>query len=279
MRFEGQHLTRFAYSGPVYLEPLTVRLRPRSDSAQRLLRFDVAVAPEPAGRSETTDVEGNASLLVWFEGVTEALEVRTSFAVETLRTNPFDYVVSDPAALSVPPHHSEETAAALSHYLTWSGDEDVRAFAGEVLASSDGRLQSFLDAMTSRVASSFLQVPRTQGDPRTPGATLAAQMGACRDLTVLFMDACRSLGIAARFVSGYQDPGDGTERDLHAWAEVFVPGAGWRGYDPSAGLAVADRHVAVATGPTPREAAPTSGTFRGTGVKSTLQTKITLNVR
>lgn len=278
MLFEGEHLTRYTYSGPVFLEPLTVRLRPRDDAAQRLLRFEALVSPAPAGTSETTDVEGNSALRVWFEGTTQELEIRTAFAVRTMRANPFDYVVRDPTALSVPPRYSEDTSDALAHYLHWSGDPDVEAFARDVLASTDGRAVSFLDELTGRIGGSFTQVLRTSGDPRTPGATLAAQLGACRDLTVLFMDACRSLGIAARFVSGYQEAGGDVERELHAWAEVYLPVAGWRGYDPSAGLAVADHHVAVASGPAPRDAAPTSGTFRGTGIRSTLETKITLQV-
>jgi transglutaminase-like putative cysteine protease len=93
------------------------------------------------------------------------------------------------------------------------------------------------------------------------------------------MDACRAAGLATRFVSGYQE-GDPTraERELHAWVEVYLPGAGWRGYDPTYGVPVADRHVAVAAGLTPRAAAPTSGTFRGTGTGSTLRTEIRMRV-
>jgi transglutaminase-like putative cysteine protease len=91
------------------------------------------------------------------------------------------------------------------------------------------------------------------------------------------MDACRALGLGARFVSGYQegDP-DQPRRYLHAWAEVYLPGAGWRGYDPSHGLAVADRHVAVAAGMRSDLAAPISGIFRGTGVSSRMQAEIRL---
>ena len=277
MLFEGDHLTRYTYGGSVFLEPLTVRLRPRDDATQRLLRFDLDVSPAPAGRSETTDVEGNTASRLWFEGTTSLLEIRTSFAVRTLRANPFDYVVRDSSVLSVPPRYSPDTSDALAHYLHWSGDGDVAAFARDALAATDGGAVSFLDELSHRIGGSFTQVVRVAGDPRTPGATLAAQLGACRDLTVLFMDACRSVGIASRFVSGYQEA-ETAERELHAWAEVYLPVAGWRGYDPSAGLAVADHHVAVAAGPTPRDAAPAEGTFRGTGVTSSLETKITLQV-
>lgn len=278
VRFEGEHLTRFTYSAPVYVEPLTVRLRPRDDAAQRLIRFDVAVTPEPGGIAQATDVEGNTSIRLWFEGLTDVLEIHTSFAVETMRSNPFDYVVRDPTVLRVPVRYPEAERAAIRHYRRVPGDETVVAFAREVLALTDANSASFLDALTHRIAREFTHVIRPSGDAYPPAVTLAERTGACRDLTVLFIEACRSVGIAARFVSGYQDPGDDdAERELHAWAEVYLPGGGWRGYDPSAGIAVADRHVAVAAGPTPRDAAPTEGTFRGDNATSQLETKISLN--
>lgn len=99
--------------------------------------------------------------------------------------------------------------------------------------------------------------------------------GSCRDLAVLFIDACRHLGLTARFVSGYHtdEPADGIRR-LHAWAEIYLPGAGWRGYDPSQGLATAERHIAIAAAATPRLAALVSGTFRGNGTQSSLVANI-----
>ncbi len=103
----------------------------------------------------------------------------------------------------------------------------------------------------------------------------ARKEGSCRDLAVLFIETCRSVGIAARFVSGYHtvQPWQGA-RQLHAWAEIFLPGAGWRGYDPSQGLAVADQHIAIAAGATPQLAAPVTGSFRGNGVQSSFTAEI-----
>jgi transglutaminase-like putative cysteine protease len=101
-------------------------------------------------------------------------------------------------------------------------------------------------------------------------------MGSCRDFTVLFMEACRAVGLAARFVSGYEE-GDSTvlERDLHAWAEVYIPGGGWRGFDPTHGLAVADRHVALVASAFPQFTAPVTGsTQEGGRVSSRLTTEV-----
>ena len=90
------------------------------------------------------------------------------------------------------------------------------------------------------------------------------QEGSCRDLAVLFCAACRAVGLAARFVSGYERDASLQENgDLHAWADVYLEGGGWRGYDPSRALAVASTHVAVAAASDPLLASPVSGTFRG----------------
>ena len=101
---------------------------------------------------------------------------------------------------------------------------------------------------------------------------MTGKCGACRDVSVLFNDACRSLGLPARFVSGYfeGDP-DNPENDLHAWSEVYLPGAGWRGFDPTHGLAVAARHVALIAGIEPDQAAPLTGSFRGTEATSEIE--------
>ena len=278
MRFEVSHLTRYTYERPVLLEPLIVRLRPRSDIFQRLVSFDLSVDPQPEGMSEMVDAEGNALSQVWFLGGASMLALRTTFAVDTLHTNPFDYIVLDPDFLRVPMSYDEADRRALAHYLDPPDDTEVQAFAKDVLAASAGGATSFLGELSQRIASMTQEV-RPTGDAMPAGQTLALRRGACRDMAVLFIEACRAVGIAARFVTGYEmgDPGS-NERDLHAWAEVYVNGAGWRGYDPSQGLAVADRHVAVAAAAGPAGAAPTLGSFRGTNVASTMETMITVKV-
>ena len=278
MLFEITHLTRFGYDRPVVLEPITVRLRPRSDLFQRLLSFDMAVDPLPEGTSELMDAEGNAVSQVWFVGPSAHLAIRTSFTVETLRDNPFDYIVLDSEGMRVPMVYSEGDRRALDRYLVPPGDASVRSFAAGALRAATGGVTSFLGELCSRISADIAQENRAVGDALPAGDTLARGKGACRDLAVLFIDACRSVGIAARFVTGYEMGESDGERELHAWAEVFLNGAGWRGYDPSQGLAVADRHVAVAVGPGPAEAAPTVGSFRGNDVRATLETVISLRV-
>jgi transglutaminase-like putative cysteine protease len=101
-------------------------------------------------------------------------------------------------------------------------------------------------------------------------------------LAALFIDVCRALGIAARFVSGYEESetlGVGEGGELHAWAEIYIPGAGWRGYDPSRGLAVAQSHVAVAAAATATGTAPVTGTYRGSAITTDFEAEVRVERR
>jgi transglutaminase-like putative cysteine protease len=198
--------------------------------------------------------------------------------VETLRTNPFDYLL-ETGAMELPVRYRPESRAALAAYQAFDQPPGsvVTEFANEILAGAKRQTIVFLTKLCGWIAGSFQNEIRPEGAPLPPEVTLAKRSGSCRDLAVLFIEACRAVGLAARFVSGYQSALDSDgDRHLHAWAEVFLPGAGWRGYDPGLGLAVADQHVALASGLTPLAAAPSVGTFRGTGVSSNLESQIVI---
>ena len=158
------------------------------------------------------------------------------------------------------------------------GDGTVAAWAAELAAAVNQNTTAFLIQLADRIHHDFQHVGRFEGEPMAPEETLAGRNGACRDTAMLFVAACRSQGLAARFVSGYSihHPPEVSEHELHAWAEVYLPGAGWRGYDPSLGLAVADGHLVLATAPDHRLAAPVTGTYRGTGVSSTMTYALTV---
>ncbi len=161
----------------------------------------------------------------------------------------------------------------MADYLP-AGDEDetVSAFAAALASESGWDALAFLERLNQALFTRTDRHIRPDGAAQTPAHTLAAGRGACRDLTVLFMAACRSLGIPARFVSGYQahaDTPDG-RRHLHSWPEVFLPGAGWRGFDPMHGLSVSDGHVALCAAPGQAETMPVEGGYYGDGVTSKL---------
>jgi transglutaminase-like putative cysteine protease len=137
----------------------------------------------------------------------------------------------------------------------------------------------FLTMLSREISEGFQQTSRGVGAPRSAEETYLSRVGSSRDLAVLFMDACRYVGIAARFVNGYFENGSANDQlSLHSWGEVYLPCVGWRGYDASQGLAVTDRHVAIAAAGDPLLAAPVSGTFRGNAVTSELHAEIEIQV-
>jgi transglutaminase-like putative cysteine protease len=277
--FQITHKSLYTYSRPAFLEPQTVRLRPRSDAAQSLISFEIDIQPAPAGSSQSLDLDGNVVTHAWFEGLTQSLTITTRSKVDTQRDNPFDYMLTEPGAELLPMSYAEPVAPFLKPYQAHGSGDVIERFAKSIADQSDNQTMRFLTALNSEIYGGFRQVIREHGGPRRAEETLALKEGSCRDLTMLFIEACRCLGIAARFVSGYHSeaPKEGP-RYLHAWPEVYLPGAGWRGYDPSQALAVAEQHVAIAAAATPQLAAPVSGNVRGNDVTSSLEAEIEIHV-
>ncbi len=275
MYFEIHHETRYTYSAPVQLGRHTLRLRPISDANQHLHRFDLQMAPEPDGSSALSDLDGNYATAAWFTEPTKELAITTDSIVETLRRNPFDYLWQGAATL--PLQYSAAFSEALGVFRASMVPEDVRALGEEVAALAKGNAQAFPLVLVKLMHERFPRFIRQHGDAWDAQTTLERGEGSCRDLAVLYMAVARSQGYAARFVSGYNTtPGNNEEHDLHAWAELYLPGGGWRGFDPTIGMAVADRHIAIAAGALAEQAAPVSGTYAGSAT-SKLDTWVSIS--
>lgn len=281
MLFEITHTIKYSYSEAVFIEPMTLRLRPRCDSTQRLDAFHLKIEPMPVGVSENIDLEGNTTATLWFDDIHDFVHIFSRAEVETLQTNPFNFIIIEKSALSLPTSYSELFGADLKHYLTRQFPcIELERFVESPLEESKGEIGAFLLKLASCIEESFDRETREQGWPRSPAETLARGKGTCRDLALLYMETCRAMGIAARFVSGYRylEEEDSEDKQyLHAWAEVYLPGGGWRGFDPSYGIAVADRHVAVAAAADPEKAAPITGSFRGNNVRSTIEYDVSIS--
>ena len=269
MQYQIVHKTIYTYSQPITLEPHTIRLRPRSDGWQTLRNFALEISPNPVGQTQIIDLDGNAAIKVWFGSqTTELLTIQTRSQVETHCTNPFNFLL-EPWANKLPIDYPASMRSQLQPYLQgyWSTagiDPVAIKLAQEIHHAKNGETIEFLTALNEQIYQNCQQIIRETGAPLPPGVTWTEKSGSCRDSAILLMEVCRAVGLAARFVSGYQegDP-DASNRHLHAWAEVFLPGAGWRGYDPTHGLAVADGHIAVAASALPQSVAPVKGGYKG----------------
>jgi transglutaminase-like putative cysteine protease len=265
MLFRIHHDSLYRYDVPVALAEHVLRLTPRADGA-RLISQRLRVDPEPSTWRSEIDEFGNSIVRVSFVGTTQAFHVESEVELETLPRGSLDFALPS---------------------LPWSGiggdavDTSVRYFAEGLARDVNQQTVAFLDHLTRTLFTGFERNIRPTGSARAAAATLALREGACRDLTVLFLEACRHLGIAGRFVSGYQAQAqtpDG-QRHLHAWAEAFLPGVGWRGWDATHGLRVDQGHVALCAAPSQAATMPIEGGFffQGATVNSTLDHSVRIS--
>jgi transglutaminase-like putative cysteine protease len=203
--------------------------------------------------------------VAWFRGLVDQLTVVSAAEVRVARRNPFDFVVTEDPALGLPASYVKQADVLEPYRRRGTKHGPVGTLARKLARSAQGRTLPFLAEAAQHLAA-FKTIVRDEGPPQSPQVTLVQRKGACRDLTVLYNELCRCQGLAARFVSGYwRGTGGATRRDLHAWSEVYLPGAGWVGFDPSSGFAVTDDHVPLAAACEPRMAAPVDGSFAGQG--------------
>jgi transglutaminase-like putative cysteine protease len=287
MYYQISHNTTYTYNQSVILKPHILRLYPRSDGWQKLQEFNLKINPIPSNISYFNDLEGNTLIKVWFNQASDFLSIYINSKVQTYKSNPFDYLL-EPWALKLPFDYPSSLLSQLQPYLNIANsDPQVTELAQEIYYQTDGEISSFLFTLNQKIYQNCQYITRENGAPWPGGVTWAKKQGSCRDFVVLFMEVCKIMGLASRFVSGYQegDP-DQTEHDLHAWVEVYLPGGGWRSYDPTHGLAVGDRHVAIVASPNPSYTTPVFGAVSsvihhfqgGFPVQSQLQVDLSLTV-
>jgi transglutaminase-like putative cysteine protease len=281
------HVTRYEYSRPVSFAPHALYLRPRETTRQRLHEFQLSVSPSPR-RIATSDAEDNALDWAWFspDVTATSLEFRSEFMAETLDTNPFDFFLK-PSALNFPFSYDVPELHALGPCLALppgSDREQLRSWLGEQLPAPPAATIEFLTALNTAVRQYLSYTRRDEPGIQTPAVTLALRSGSCRDYAVLLIALCRTLGLAARFVSGYlyepPVPGAGlmSSPTMHAWAEVYMPGAGWRGLDPTRAIFCDDAFIAVAHASQAESVNPIQGGFfSAIPATSSLHTHLTID--
>lgn len=279
MFFEISHRIKYSYSKKVFFEPMVIRLHPRCDTSQRVDKFIMNIDPLPAIITHYVDQDCNKISTAFFNGLHNSLSITASSIVEVTRVNPFNFIITEDEAIRIPVTYSKYNSLILKPYRKCRyNNSKINDFVNSVIEESGEDTITFLVKLASRINEDFQNVKREKGGPIPPNKTLARRKGACRDLAVLYIEACRSVGLATRFVSGYlQDEESSEESHMHAWAEVYLPGGGWCSFDPTAGLAVTDRHVTVAAAADPAYASTTSGSFRGTGAKARLFYEISVH--
>ncbi len=281
------HLTRYDYSQPVSFAPHALYLRPRETPRQRLHNFELSISPD-ARRVPTNDPLDNALDWAYFapDAMSDQLEFKTEFLVETLDTNPFDFFLK-PSACSFPFTYDTSERHALTSCLTPRSDTapgDLLGWFNAQLPDRPSETVAFFSALNSAVFRSLRYNRRNEEGIQSAAQTLVLGTGSCRDYAVFLIEVCRSIGIAARFVSGYlyEAPPPGVTNPLmpamHAWAEIYLPGAGWRGLDATRGIFCDDAFVPLAHAAVAESVSPVQGTFiSGANVSSSLTTHLVID--
>jgi uncharacterized protein (DUF2126 family)/transglutaminase-like putative cysteine protease len=272
IRVALNHVTQYRYDRLVALGPQIVRLRPAPHCRTPILSYSMRV--EPAGHfvNWQQDAFANYQARLVFPEPTREFRVTVDIVAEMSVFNPFDFFL-EPYADQFPFAYPPELAGELAPYLT-RGAQPTPHFAAfvESIERTPRQTVDFLVALNQRLASEIGYLIRMEPGVQAPEETLEKRSGSCRDTGWLLVETLRQLGFAARFVSGYLlqlapdekaiDGPSGADTDftdLHAWCEVYLPGAGWIGLDPTSGLLAGEGHIPVACTPQPGSAAPISG--------------------
>ncbi|ESY52480.1 MULTISPECIES: transglutaminase family protein [unclassified Mesorhizobium] len=265
------HLTHYKYDRPVVLGPQVIRLQPAPHSRTKVLSHSLKVGPANHFVNLQQDPYGNfLARFVFPEPVTE-LKIEVDLVADMTVYNPFDFFV-EPSAETFPFEYPEHIRDDLAIYRTPEpAGPLLSAFLANIDRSATNTVNFVVD-LNARLQREIAYIVRMETGVFSPEETLAAKKGSCRDSSWLLVQILRNLGIAARFVSGYLiqlkpdlvalDGPAGTAvdfTDLHAWCEVYLPGAGWIGFDPTSGLLTGESHVPLAATPHFRNAAPISG--------------------
>ena len=265
------HVTHYKYDRPVQLGPQVIRLRPAPHSRSRILSYSLRVEPVDHFINWQQDPFANYQARLVFPKKTTEFKVTVDLVTEMAVFNPFDFFL-EPSAEHVPLTYSPELKEELAGYLEKLPRTTLFK---KYLSSLDRKRQrtiDFLVQINQRVYKDINYLIRMEPGVQTPEETLKLQSGSCRDSAWLLVQLMRHMGLAARFVSGYLiqltpdvkslDGPSGTEvdfTDLHAWCEVYLPGAGWVGLDPTSGLLAGEGHIPLACTPQPSSAAPIEG--------------------
>ncbi|HWP11403.1 MAG TPA: transglutaminase family protein, partial [Ramlibacter sp.] len=281
------HVTRYKYDRPVQLGPQVVRLRPAPHARSHIVSYSLKVEPATHFINWQQDPFSNYQARLVFPEKTTEFQVTVDLVVEMAVYNPFDFFL-EPAAEQFPFMYEPLVSQELAPYLATEPNTPLLQAYLEQVDQKRQRTIDFLVGINRKLQHDIKYLIRMQPGVQTPDQTLTNASGSCRDTGWLLVQLLRRCGLAARFVSGYLiqltpdvkalDGPSGTAvdfTDLHAWCEVYLPGAGWIGLDPTSGLLAGEGHIPLACTPQPSGAAPIEGAVDDSQVEFSHRMQVT----
>ena len=266
-RYKILHRTYYNFTAEVRLGPHVLRLRPREGHELRIESSTLEITP-PATLRWQRDVEDNSVAIASFDSPASQLLIESEVIIQQYNQAPLDFLMAD-YATNYPFAYSQEDWVVLSPYMNVTEQETSELLAGWIANfwQQGEWIQTYalLQRLAIHIQKTLSYQLREEPGVQTVVDTLSRGTGSCRDSAYLFMEAARRLGFASRFVSGYlhSPPSSANFGATHAWAEVFLPGAGWKGFDPTIGEVVGTNHIAVAVARMPESVSPVAGSFVG----------------
>ena len=266
-RLKIRHLTEYQFFNTVTLQTHRLLLRPREGADVHIESSSLRISPAHTVKWHR-DVLDNSQAVVDFLEPTQRLSITSEVVIKHYVENPFDFLFED-YAVNYPFRYAPTDIVDLMPFLqpVYPGDEEAIRNWLEAMDLGKPAMQTYalLDMINQAIMSRFTYFAREEPGVQAPSQTLAWGQGSCRDFAALFVETCRFLGLASRFVSGYAHA-PATEHwstTTHAWVEVYLPGAGWKGFDPTNGEVTGSRHIAVAVARHPEAVPPVAGSFFG----------------
>ncbi len=261
-----KHVTTYQFTEPVTLLAHKLLLSPREGHDIRVESSELIIFPPHHHLQWKLDVYDNTMAEVTFTETSSLLSIDSRVMIQHYDDEPLNFLVAD-YAMMFPFQYNHSENADLGLYLSVIFEQDqvlLRAWMNQFWHSGQiVETYLLLEWINKAIATEFTYYQREEPGVQSPATTLTSRAGSCRDFSTLFIEACRSLGLAARFVSGYlySPTLSQCKGNTHAWSEVYIPGAGWKGFDSTSGLVVGNQHIAVAVSRHPESVPPVSGSF------------------
>ena len=266
-RIRIQHQTNYTYPSSVTLLPHKLMIRPRAGYDIQLDQSELTIRPAHTIKWHR-DIYGNSVAIVDFLESTTELSISSDQIISHYESEPLNFLVDEKAVMF--PfffNPSERVDLIPFQTLSFPGDSAIVRDWLQPFWQPGQSIETYvlLDNINQEIVKNFTYKMREEPGVQRPAETLSSRQGSCRDFATLFIEACRYFGLPARFVSGYLHCPETVQGhgSTHAWSEVYLPGAGWKGFDNTSGIVVGEDHIAVAVTRHPEDAPPIAGSFTG----------------
>jgi len=267
MKLRIRHRTTYNYNQPVSFGQHKIMVRPREGHDLHIESSVLEINPAHTIRW-MRDVNGNSIAKADFTEPASQLSFYSELVLQQYDVNPLDFILEE-SAVTYPFVYDPDSLPELTAYMTLLYPRDaavLREWLGQFWKPG-GKIETIvlLQNVNTHINKTFQYRRRDETGVQTPAETLNKNSGSCRDFAALMLETCRCWGLAARFVSGYMhcEATEAGGASTHAWMEVYLPGAGWKGFDPTSGIMTGAQHVTVAVSRNPENAAPIAGSFQG----------------